>query len=86
MKKADDIFKNLGYKKLEWKDEFGNVHTVTYSKSDRHIAIYVQEPVLFKVENRFEKVKATEIEEKAIKQKIKELKSKKGADTNGSKN
>lgn len=79
MNKADDIFNKLGYKKLEWKDEFGNVHTVTYSKSNRHIAIYVQEPVLVKVENRFEKVKATEIEEKAIKQKIKELKSIEGS-------
>lgn len=76
MNKADDIFNKLGFKKLEWTDELGNVHTVTYSKSDRHIAIYIQEPVLVKVENRFEKVKATEIEEKAIKQKIKELKSK----------
>jgi len=74
MNKADEIFKKLGFKKLEWADEQGNVHTVTYSKSDRHIAIYVQEPALVKVENKFEKVKATEIEEKAIRQKIKELK------------
>ena len=72
--KADDIFKKLGFKKLEWADEHGNVHTVTYSKCDRHIAIYVQEPTLFKVENRFEKVKPTEQEDAAIKQKIKELK------------
>lgn len=72
--KADDIFKKLGFKKLEWADDKGKVHTVTYSKSDRHIAIYIQEPVLFKVENKFEKIKPTEKEEKAIKQKIEELK------------
>ena len=73
--KADDIFKKLGFKKLEWADDKGKVHTVTYSKSDRHIAIYVQEPTLFKVENRFEIVKPTEQEDAAIKQKIKELKN-----------
>ena len=72
--KADEIFKKLGYKKLEWADKDGNIHTVTYSKHDRHIAIYVQEPTLCKVENRFEKVKPTPAEDDAIKLKIKELK------------
>lgn len=72
--KADEIFKQLGFKKLEWADEKGNIHTVTYSKADRHIAIYIQEPVLYKVENRFEIVKGTEKEIKAIQMKIKELK------------
>lgn len=71
--KADEIFKNLGFKKLEWADGQGNIHTVTYSKADRHIAIYVQDPVLIKVENKFEKVKPTETEDAAIKLKIEEL-------------
>jgi len=71
--KADEIFNKLGFKKLEWKDEKGNINTVTYSKADRHIAIYVQNPVLTKVENRFEKVKPTEKEDEAIRLKIKEI-------------
>lgn len=75
--KADEIFKKLGFKKLEWKDEKGNIITVTYSKADRHIAIYSQNPVLFKVENRFEKVKPTLKEDEAIKLKIEEMKNNK---------
>lgn len=73
--KADEIFNKLGFKKLEWKDEKGNINTVTYSKANRHIAIYVQNPVIAKVENRFEKVKPTEKEDEAIRLKIKELDS-----------
>lgn len=75
---ADDIFKKLGFEKLEWKDEQGLIHAVTYSKSDRHIAIFVQDPPLVKVENKFERVKASEIEDKAIKEKLNEIKSEVG--------
>lgn len=70
---ADDIFKDLGFKKLEWADYKGNIHTVSYSKSNKRIVIFAQEPTLLKVENRVEKVKPTEKEDEAIKLKIKEL-------------